>query len=196
MGRSVVGMTPEVRTDRLLLRGWTEADKVPYARLNGDPEVMRHFPACLTAEQSDQMVDHLAATWAERGWGLWATERLDTGEFIGFIGLAAPTWHVEGLTPCLEIGWRLAKEHWGRGFAPEGACAVLAFAFEHVGPPRNEVVSFTTTKNTNSRRVMEKIGLRFDPSRGFDHPMTPGWAGERHVVYSIDRPTWKAGVAR
>ena len=189
-------MTPELRTERLLLRGWRDADKVPYAAINGDPDVMQYFPATLTREQSDQMVDNMSAAWSQRGWGLWATERLDTGELIGFIGLAAPSWHVEGLTPCVEIGWRLGKQHWGHGFAPEGATAALAHAFDHVGPPRNEVVSFTTVLNAKSRRVMEKIGLREDPSREFDHPMTPGWSGQRHVVYCIDRPTWKAGVAR
>ena len=101
-----------------------------------------------------------------------------------------------GLTPCVEIGWRLAKAHWGRGFAPEGALAVLGFAFEHVDLPNDEVVSFTTITNHRSRRVMEKIGLFVDPRREFDHPMTPGWWGIHHVVYSIDRPTWNSTVAR
>ena len=169
---------------------------MPYGVLNGDPEVMRHFPSTLTPDQSEQMVDVMSAAWEQRGWGLWAVERLDTGEFIGFIGLASPSWHVEGLTPCVEVGWRLARHHWGRGFAPEGALAAVTFAFDLVDPPINEVVSFTTVQNVKSRRVMEKIGLRLDPSREFDHPMTPGWAEQRHVVYCIDRQAWEAGVAR
>jgi RimJ/RimL family protein N-acetyltransferase len=187
---------PELRTPRLLLRGWTTDDRAPYAELNADPEVMRFFPSTLTTDQSDDMVDRMQAGLVERGFGLWATERLDTQEFIGFVGLAAPTWHVPGLTPCLEIGWRLGSAHWGHGFAPEAASAVLDFAFERLDPPCDEVVSFTTVTNHPSRRVMEKIGLTIDPVREFDHPMTPGWWGERHVVYCIDRPTWKAGVAR
>ncbi len=186
---------PEVRTERLLLRGWLDADKAPYAQLNADPEVMRHFPSTLTAEQSDAMVERIRAKWGEDGHGLWAAERLDTGELIGFIGLATPSW-TESFTPCVEVGWRLAKEHWGNGFAPEGARAALAWGFEHVDLPNDEIVSFTTTKNLKSQRVMQKIGLRLDPSREFDHPMTPGWAEQRHVLYCIDRRAWLAGVAR
>jgi RimJ/RimL family protein N-acetyltransferase len=189
-------MTIELSTPRLLLRGWREADKAAYAALNADPEVMHYFPSSLTAEQSDAMVDRMSARLEEFGWGLWAAERRDTGEFIGFIGLSSPGWQVEGLTPCVEIGWRLAQAHWGNGFAPEGAVAALAYAFEHVDLPRDEVVSFTTVTNHKSRRVMEKIGLRVDARREFEHPATPGWWGQRHVVYCIDRPTWKAGVAR
>ena len=190
------GAAPELRTARLLLRDWRETDKAPYAALNADPEVMQYFPSTLTTEQSDAMVDNMGARLRTNGWGLWAAERLDTGEFIGFIGLSAPSWHVDGLTPCVEIGWRLAKAHWGRGFAPEGALAALAFAFDHVDLPNDEVVSFTTITNHRSRRVMEKIGLFVDPRREFDHPMTPGWWGIHHVVYSIDRPTWNSTVAR
>ncbi|MEI8239872.1 MAG: GNAT family N-acetyltransferase [Actinomycetota bacterium] len=187
-------MTPEVRTSRLLLRGWTDADKPPYAALNADPEVMRHFPSVLTADQSNDMVDRMAAAW-QRGFGLWAVERLDTGDFVGFVGLSAPSWTTD-FTPCIEIGWRLARAHWGLGFAPEAARATLDFAFMHVPLPDDEVVSFTTEANEKSQRVMQKIGMRLDPARGFDHPMTPGWHEARHVLYCIDRPTWQAGVAR
>jgi RimJ/RimL family protein N-acetyltransferase len=188
-------MTPEVRTDRLVLRGWRETDKPAYATLNADREVMRHFPATLTAQQSDEMVDRMAASWEAKGYGLWAVERVDSGQFIGFTGLAAPSWQNE-ITPCVEVGWRLSRQHWGQGFAPEAARAVLQYGFEHVDLPSDEIVSFTTTTNLNSQRVMQKIGMRLDPSREFDHPMTPGWAGQRHVLYCIDRPTWLAGVTR
>ncbi len=189
-------MSLDIVTDRLLLRGWSEADKLPFAALTGDPEVMHYFPSTLTGEQSDAMVDRMSEMLQTRGWGLWAVERNDTAAFIGYVGLSAPTWFVEGLTPCVEIGWRLASEHWGHGFAPEAAEAVLRYAFEHLELPADEVVSFTTIANSKSRRVMEKIGMQLDPRREFDHPMTPGWWGQRHVVYAIDRPTWKARVAR
>lgn len=194
-------MVVELRTERVLLRQWRETDRLSYAALNADPAVMEHFPSRLTQDQSDAMVDRMQAMLDERGWGLWAAERLDTHQCMGFVGLSEPTWHVDGLTPCVEIGWRLARQHWGRGFAPEAAAAVLRFAFAppdgvmlHL--PNDEVVSFTTTRNTKSRRVMEKIGLHHDPSRDFDHPMTPGWEGQRHVVYAIDRQRWASGVAR
>ena len=188
-------MTPEIKTERLLLRGWRESDKVPYAALNADPAVMRYFPATLTSEQSDQMVDRMIAVWKESSFGLWAVERLDGGEFIGFVGLAAPTW-VADFTPCVEVGWRLAASHWGNGFAPEAARAALAFGFENVDLPNDEIVSFTTLQNVKSQRVMQKIGLRLDPTRDFDHPTTPGWADRRHVFYCIDRARWQLDVAR
>ncbi len=188
-------MTPELATERLLLRGWSESDKVPYAVLNSDPEVMKHFPATLTREQSDAMVDAMAAAWDARGFGLWAVQRIDSGVFIGFVGLSVPSWHT-AFTPCVEVGWRVARPHWGHGFAPEAATAALAFGFASVELPNDEIVSFTTTQNHNSQRVMHKIGMVLDPAREFDHPMTPGWAQQRHVLYGIDRVRWQARVAR
>ena len=188
-------MTPEVSTERLLLRGWRESDKLPYAMLNADSEVMQHFPSALTHEQSDQMVDRIIASWETNGYGLWAAERTDTGEFIGFVGLAAPSW-VSDFTPCVEVGWRLAKSHWGQGFAPEAAQAALAFGFGAVDLPNDEIVSFTTKQNIKSQRVMQKIGLRIDPTREFDHPLTPSWSQRRHVVYAIERARWQSDMAR
>jgi RimJ/RimL family protein N-acetyltransferase len=188
-------MTPIIRTERLVLREWRETDKLPYSLLNADPEVMRHFPSMLTREQSDEMVDRMTASWEQRGFGLWAAERVDTGRLIGFVGLSAPGWQAD-FTPCIEVGWRLARQHWGNGFAPEAATAALAFGFEHVDLPNDEIVSFTTTRNLKSQRVMQKIGLRLDPAREFDHPLFPLWDERRHVVYAIDRATWTASVAR
>ena len=190
-------MTPEIRTARLLLRGWRLTDRPAFAGLNADPEVMRHFPATLTADQSDQMVDRLSAAWRANGYGLWAVERLDDGRFIGFVGLSSPGWSSVAM---VEVGWRLAREHWGNGFAPEAALAALDFGFERVALPHDEIVSFTTTRNLNSQRVMQKIGMRHDPTRDFDHPLFPHWPERRHVLYAIDRPMWEAmrrpGVAR
>ena len=183
--------TPRAETERLLLREWREADKAPYAALNGDPVVMEHFPSTLTPEQSDEMVERMRATWAANGYGLWAVEVKESGTFIGFIGLSSPTWEAS-FTPCVEVGWRLARHAWGRGYAPEGARAALDFGFTHVGLPRDEIVSFTTVANANSRRVMEKIGLTHDTSDDFDHPMLPDWAGRRHVLYRIGRTAWAA----
>ena len=188
---------PEVRTERLWLRGWRDDDRLPYAALNGDPEVMRHFPATLSPEQSDEMVDRMMAGWATNGFGLWAVERLDDGVFIGFVGLSAPTW--SGV-PLVEVGWRLARQQWGNGFAPEAALAALAFGFERVALPADEIVSFTTRRNYNSQRVMQKLGMRHDATRDFDHPLLPHWEGRRHVFYVIDRAMWEVasdtGVAR
>lgn len=183
------------------MREWRDDDRSAYAALNADPEVMEHFPSTLTAQQSDEMVDRMRAGW-NKGFGLWAVEVADTspgaahlnGRCIGFIGFAAPSW-TTWFTPCVEIGWRLAKDAWGHGYAPEGALAALSWGFAHVDLPNDEVVSFTTVANMKSRRVMEKIGLTRDPARDFDHPVVPDWAGSRHVLYCIDRGTFQAQSA-
>jgi len=186
---------PTIETDRLVLRQWRDSDRAPYAALNADPDVMEHFPFTLTNVQSDEMVDRMTSVLDDTGRGLWATEVKATATFIGFIGLSQPRFETD-FTPCIEIGWRLAKHAWGNGYAPEGARAVLAFGFEHVELPNDEIVSFTTVANTKSRRVMEKIGLVHDPSRDFDHPLLPDWSGRRHVLYAITRDRWQETALR
>lgn len=176
----------ELRTERLLLRSWRHSDRAPYAALNADPEVMEHFPAPLTREQSDAHVDRMSAALDAQGWGLWAVEVPDEAAFIGFIGLAVPGFEAH-FTPCVEVGWRLARSAWGRGYAPEGARAALALAFDELG--LDEVVSFTSVGNTKSRRVMEKIGMTHDSTEDFDHPNVPADSPvRRHVLYRIRKP--------
>jgi RimJ/RimL family protein N-acetyltransferase len=187
--------TPHIETERLLMREWRDSDRAPYAELNGDPEVMRHFPSTLTPQQSDEMIDRMVAAWHDRGHGLWAVERRDTGEFIGFVGLTPPSWQAS-FTPCVEVGWRLGKQHWGNGFAPEAATAALSWGFANVDLPDDRIVSFATEANVNSRRVMHKIGMTHDPNDDFDHPLLPDWAGRRHVLYKIDREQHDRYVAR
>lgn len=173
----------ELRTPRLVLRQWRAADRDPWAALCADPRVMAHFPSTLEREESDRWFavnrDHIA----EHGWGLWAVEVADVAPFIGFVGLAEPGFDAD-FTPCVEIGWRLAAEHWGRGYAPEAARAALAFAFDELR--LDEVVSFTSVGNANSRRVMEKIGMSFE--REFDHPRLRGHRLERHALYRVAAP--------
>jgi RimJ/RimL family protein N-acetyltransferase len=168
------------------MRAWRDDDKPAYAELNADPIVMEHFPSTLTPRQSDEMVDRMAAGWEAHGYGLWAVEVIDTGQCIGFIGLSSPSWSAP-FTPCIEVGWRLARSAWGHGYAPEGARAALRWGFDHLAPPNDEFVSFTTVDNLRSRRVMEKIGMVRSAADDFDHPMLPDWAGARHVLYRIDR---------
>jgi RimJ/RimL family protein N-acetyltransferase len=180
----------ELKTDRLLLRQWTDADREPYAALNADPVVMEHFPAPMTREMSDAMVDRLAADLDERGFGLWALEVLETGQFIGFTGLSVPSFEAH-FTPAVEVGWRLSKDAWGNGYASEAARASLAHAFGPAG--LDEVVSFTATTNKSSQRVMQRIGMSHDDADDFDHPrVEPGHRLERHVLYRITRSQWTA----
>ncbi|HYN67210.1 MAG TPA: GNAT family N-acetyltransferase [Ornithinibacter sp.] len=171
------------RTDRLLLRGWRDGDRGAWAAMNADPEVMRYFPAPLTREQSDAMLDRMNITLEEQGWGLWALERLDTGELIGFTGLAVPG-HDLPFLPCVEVGWRLAHSAWGRGFATEAALEALRVGFDEVG--LEEVVSFTAAVNMPSRAVMERLGMARDPADDFEHPaIPPGHPLRPHVLHRI-----------
>jgi len=189
--RDVAGMRPaamtpprELRTDRLWLRAWRPADLTPFAALNADARVMEHFPAALSREASDALALRIQHHFATRGYGLWAVEIPAVVSFAGFIGLAVPRFEAH-FTPCVEIGWRLAAEHWGFGYATEGARAVLGFGFAELG--LDEIVSFTVPGNVRSRRVMEKIGMVRDPADDFDHP-TLAAGHRRHVLYRIANP--------
>jgi RimJ/RimL family protein N-acetyltransferase len=180
----------ELTTDRLLLRQWKDSDYEPFAALNADPAVMEHFPAPMTTEASDGFVDRIRGDLDRRGFGLWALEVRDTGEFIGFTGLSVPSFEAH-FTPAVEVGWRLAKGAWGNGYATEAALASLAYGFQTAG--LEEIVSFTATPNLPSQRVMERIGMTHDEAGDFDHPrLEPGHRLERHVLYRITRAQWDA----
>ena len=145
-----------MRTERLVMRGWRESDREPFARLNTDPEVMEHFPERLSREQSDAFADTIEAGFEERGWGLWALE-VD-GTFIGYTGLQ-PVGFDAHFTPAVEIGWRLARDAWGHGYASEAGRAAAAYAFAEL--ELGELVSFTVPVNARSRAVMERIGMHY-----------------------------------
>jgi RimJ/RimL family protein N-acetyltransferase len=173
----------DLTTDRLLLRQWRDSDREPFAALNADPEVMRYFPSVRPRDESDALIDRETALITDRGWGLWAVEVRETGEFIGFTGLAVPTFEAEFL-PGVEIGWRLAKGAWGNGYATEAARAVLDLGFGPVG--LSEIISFTTATNVPSQRVMQRIGMVH--SADFEHPRLPdGHPLRPHVLYRISR---------
>ena len=164
-----MGGYDELRTERLLLRRWREADRAPFAALNADPVVMEHFPATLTRAESDAMVDRIESHFGEHGYGLWAVEA--DSRLAGFTGLA---WqHGLPFSPALEVGWRLAADCWGKGYATEAARAALEVGLRHAP----SIVSMTALSNERSQRVMERLGLRRDGE--FDHPRSP----ERHVLY-------------
>ncbi len=178
-----------IETQRLILRQWRMGDREPFAALNADAQVMEHFPALKTREESDAAVDRQVALIAACGAGFMALERKADGAFLGFVGVK-PTSPDLGFGGAPEIGWRLARNAWGRGYASEAARAALACAFRR-GAAR--VVSFTATTNLRSQAVMARIGLRPTPELDFDHPeLPPGHRLERHVVYALDRAGWRA----
>lgn len=178
-----------IETARLRLRPWRETDLAPFAALNTDPRVMAHFPARLSPEESDAVAGRIMAGMERRGFGLWAVEVPGVAEFIGFTGLSVPGFEAP-FTPCVEIGWRLAAAHWGRGYATEAADAALAHAFGPLG--LREVVAFTVPANRRSRAVMERLGMTHAPAEDFDHPNLPeGHPIRPHVLYRIDRAGWE-----
>lgn len=169
-----------LQTERLRLRAWQDSDLPAFAAMNADPQVMKYFPALLTQEESDAQAKRIRQFMQQHGWGLWAVEVRNGAPFIGFVGLAIPGDDLP-CSPCVEIGWRLAAEHWGQGYASEAAHGVLNLAFNRLGLA--EVVSFTAEINQPSRRVMERIGMRFS-GETFDHPrLAVGHPLRKHVLY-------------
>ena len=175
-----------LRTDRLVLRPWTEGDREAHAAMNADPEVMEFFPSPMSRAESDAWFDRIQLRWAEHGFGLFAVD--DAAGFIGFIGLAVPRFTLpvpHRADPPVEIGWRLARRAWGHGYASEGARACLAWALGPLGLP--EVLSWTAEPNVRSRAVMERIGMRHDPTDVFEHPnLAEDSPLRRHLVYRIE----------
>lgn len=175
-----------IRTERLVLRDWRDDDLDAFARLNADPAVMEHLPKELTAKESDEAAARIRKAIEDRGWGLWAVEAPGAARFCGFVGLQ-PVPFEAPFGPRVEIGWRLARAVWGRGYATEGARAALAYAWETLG--EKEIVSMTVPANVRSQRVMQRLGMTRDPADDFDHPrLAEGHRLRRHVLYRISRP--------
>ena len=153
--------------------------------MNANPLVMEFFPETYSEERTRRFVDRILECWGERGYGLWAVERKDTAGFIGYVGLWPATFPAH-FTPAVEVGWRLAADQWGHGYATEAARAALAYGFDALG--LDEIVSFTSNTNVRSWRVMERLGMRRDPSGDFEHPNVPeGHSLRPHVLYRISR---------
>ena len=185
-----------IRTLRLVLRNWEERDRPLFHHINSDEAVMQFFPFRRGRTESDAMMDRLGDSIAQNGFGLAAAEIRGSGATIGFVGLQQA-----GLEPVLpagtvEIGWRLAPEHWGNGYVTEAAKAWLTFGFEELGLP--EIVSFAVWNNRRSTAVMERIGLDRDPDADFDHPKVPDTHPElkRHVLYRLSRSDWQKRAGR
>jgi RimJ/RimL family protein N-acetyltransferase len=170
-----------MRTERLLMRRWRPSDREPFAALNADPQVMAHFPATLDRAASDVFIERVEAGFEAHGFGLWALERIDTGEFIGFTGLTVARFEAP-FTPAVEVGWRLCRQAWGHGFATEAGRQALTAGFGEFG--LEEIVSLTATANAASRAVMHRLEMSRDPAEDFEHPaLPPGHPLRRHVLY-------------
>jgi len=178
----------ELRTERLVLRQWRDEDLEPFADLNADPETMRYFPAPIARAESDAFVGRARSQIEAEGWGLWAVEVAGGPSFVGFVGLARPSFEAD-FTPAVEVGWRLGREHWGRGYATEAGRAALTYGFEELG--LDEIVSFTSGLNEPSWRVMQRLGMSRDEPGDFDHPRVPaGHPLRPHVLYRLSRDDW------
>jgi RimJ/RimL family protein N-acetyltransferase len=182
----------DLTTSRLLLRPWRDADLSAFARLNDDPTVMEFLARRLSRDESDATAARIRTAIEKRSWGFWAVEVKGPGPaaapFIGFVGLSVPSFEAH-FTPCVEIGWRLAKEHWGCGYASEAAAASLRFAFENL--KLQQIIAFTVPLNKRSIRVMERIGMSRDLAGDFEHPkLPPGHPLRPHVLYRVSRTEW------
>ncbi len=178
-----------LETKRLLLRQWCEDDLAQFAAMNADPDVMRYYPATLTSAESDAMAKKIQTLIAERGWGFWAVERKEQPGFIGFVGLHQPQV-ILPCSPCTEVGWRLAKDYWGKGYATEAANAALQFGFQHLR--LTEIAAFTAVLNEPSKAVMERLHM-LDTGQNFAHPDVPVDSVLReHLLYKMTRKQWYA----
>ncbi len=169
-------------SERLGFRLWEEKDLVPFAALNSDPEVMEFFPKPLTTEETKNYITRLNQHYGDYGQTFYAVDTLENGEFIGFIGIAYPTFPAD-FTPCWEIGWRLKRAAWNKGYATEGAKRCLDYGLNENG--YEAIYSFTATINHRSERVMQKIGMQ--KIGEFDHPkVEDGHRLKRHVLYKVE----------
>jgi ribosomal-protein-alanine N-acetyltransferase len=178
-----VGAGPELRTERLLLRRWRAGDLEPCAAMNADPRVMENFPAPLSGQESDAFIGRMEGCFEDCGYGLWAVELPGEASFIGCVGLV-PVANDLPFAPAVEVGWRLARAHWGAGLAGEAASAAIAFAFDRLR--LHELVAYTAERNERSRRLMDRLGMHHDPAEDFAHPGLPlGHPLVPHVLYRL-----------
>lgn len=174
-----------IETDRLILRRWCDADRAPFAAINADPRVMEYFKEPLSRAESDGFIDRIENLFTQNGFGFWAVAEKTGGRLVGLTGLS-PVMFDAPFVPAIEIGWRMAPDVWGKGYAPEAARAALDAGFTKLALP--EIVAFTTVANQKSRRVMEKLGMVYDSAADFAHPNLPaGHPLRPHVLYREKR---------
>jgi RimJ/RimL family protein N-acetyltransferase len=183
-----------LRTARLVLREWRDDDVEPFAQLCGDPVVMRYMMPLDSRAAVDATVGAIRGHFARHGFGFWAVELPGEAPFIGMVGLAVVAFAAH-FAPAVEIGWRLARRHWGRGFAGEAAAAALDAGFSQLD--LREIVAFTVPANEPSWRLMRRLGMHRNPQDDFDHPRVPdGHPLRRHVLYRISSEEWQSSSAK
>jgi RimJ/RimL family protein N-acetyltransferase len=181
-----------VCTARLRLRPPGDEDLEAIAAMHADPEVMVHFERPLDRRATRSFMEGAAGHRAEHGFGFWVVERRSVPGAIGLAGLLVPRFEAH-FTPCVEVSWRLARAHWGRGYASEAARACLEFGFEALD--LEEIVAFTVPANVRSRGLMERLLMVRDPADDFDHPrLAEGHPLRRHVLYRRRAGAWREGA--
>jgi RimJ/RimL family protein N-acetyltransferase len=181
--RTAMSAVTALSSERVSLRRWRDGDREAFAAMNSDARVMEFFRSRLSRAESDAMIDGIERHFSQHGFGLWALEIPDVAPFLGFVGLATARFDAP-FTPCVEVGWRLAFEHWGHGYATEAARLALGYGFGTLALP--EIVSFTSAANHRSRAVMERLGMRHDAADDFDYPTMPeGHPLRPHVLYRL-----------
>ena len=184
MGRAFA----DILTPRLRLRAWRDADLAPFAAMNGDPRVMEWLPSVLDRDASDAAAKRLRDHFEEHGFGKCVVETRDGGKFVGVVGLGWCTFEAP-INPSVEVGWRLAASHWGKGYATEAARAALDYGFREVRLER--ITSFTVPANERSWRVMQRLGMTYTPDNDFEHPLLPPDSPlRRHVTYVMRKDDW------
>jgi RimJ/RimL family protein N-acetyltransferase len=180
-----------LHTPRLVIRNWEDRDRALFHRINSDERVMEFYPFRRNRQQADEVMNQLRAAIDARGFGLAALELARSGETIGYVGLSPVTMPPVIPKEEIEIGWRLAAEHWGQGYASEAASALLRFGFRDLD--LEEIISFAVATNLRSIAVMQRIGLRYDENSDFDHPRVPETQPHlrQHVLYRLSREDWR-----
>lgn len=179
----------QLLTSRLKMRKWRQEDILPFSKMNSDSQVMEFFPKVLTEKETHDLVQKFEERFSQQGFGFWALELIENGQFIGFTGLNVPAFQTH-FTPCVEIGWRIAHEYWGKGLAVEAAQKTIEYGFEVCS--LKEIVAFTTLLNMKSRRVMEKLGMTYSPKDDFEHPLLEvEHPLRKHVLYRLKKESYQ-----
>ncbi|MCZ4064691.1 GNAT family N-acetyltransferase [Oxalobacter aliiformigenes] len=178
-------------TSRILLRPWKETDYSVFFEMSSDPLVSEYLPSFPDKSSCDAFINHLRGNFSEKGWGFWALEHRESGTFMGMAGIHEPGPEFGVGRPCVEIGWRLARGFWGKGYAMEAAQEIVRFAFSELH--LDELVSFTARDNVRSEKLMKRLGMIYE--KDFDLLLfPPEHPHRRHLLYKLTRQQWQTRI--